>query len=90
MKSLDSDIRRHSISCVTHIYACKQTFFFAQAVRILQALEHPVPYKLLATAAFMTPFQGFFNFLAFIFPRYFVAKENNPQGGVLEWVKAAL
>lgn len=66
------------------------TWIWLTSVRFLQLIGEPVPYPLIATAAFFAPLQGFFNVLIYMYPKYKAIKETNPKAGVLHWIYYAL
>lgn len=62
------------------------TWIWLTSVRFLQLLGKPVPYNLMATAAFFAPLQGFFNMLVYMFPKFMAVKKAHPEDGILMWI----
>ncbi|CAB9504878.1 expressed unknown protein [Seminavis robusta] len=66
------------------------TWIWLTAVRFLQLIGEPVPYQLLAAAAFFAPLQGFFNALIYLSPKFMAVKKANPDAGLLRWIRDAI
>ena len=88
----DKKAFRRNIAIQCFLYSASFYFNWAwlTSVRILQAAKHPIPFPLLAIAAFITPMFGLPNFCVYLFPTFLSARHENPNAGVLAWIRAAL